>query len=110
MNPDLIIIHASAFATSNRGPGTDEQEQAKLISFLRSMSDTTAKILIYTRYGYLRDEQARRDFVRSMERKTGLTNRIQFFTINGELPNSFIGNPVRQALRSQVKSMLGIAP
>lgn len=109
MNPDLIIIHLSAFAPRVRTAESADEEERKFISVLRSLADTNAQILMYSRRSTLDDEQGRRDWVSSMERRVPeLRGRIQVFAVAGRQPQDFRNPQVQRALQTQVRSMLGV--
>jgi hypothetical protein len=106
-NPDLIIIHWSAFAAP---PGQRPvEEDLKFISFLNYMADSKARFLIYTREGYVNEEAGHSALVRAWERQVPrLKGRLQIFKFIAGKPKRFRNPDVRQALRSTVSDILGI--
>lgn len=98
INPDLIIIHGSAFYDQTHL----EDSEKKFLSFLRYMVDEIeAKFLIYSR-GFC---ELGEDYWRGYyEEETGLKNRIEIFLVCPS--DSWDNNKLQRDLKSKVESML----
>lgn len=108
-NPDLIIIHASAFASETLSPETRHSEERKLISFFEYMVGSSAKFLVYSRSPLLEDVEDQQARIQAIERKVpGIQGRIQFFNFVPGKPKKFRDPEVQRELKKQVRSILGI--
>ena len=103
--PDLIIIHNSAFYFSTT---TDDPEK-KLSSFLLSMENTKTKFLIYSRADAFEDEEAMKQYFEN--NFPFLKGRVEVLWVpNGESQNCSYWkcSDTRERLRRKVKSLLDL--
>ncbi len=108
-NPDLIILHLSAFASETLSHDTSHAEQRKLLSFLQYMADSKTKFLVYSRDPFLDDVESQQAWIQQIERKIPkLKDRMQFFNFVPEQPKKFDDTEVQRMLKMQVRDILGI--
>jgi hypothetical protein len=111
-NPDLIIIHWSAFygVTITIDGATSKDEDINFIQFIKYMEGTKAKFLVYTRSDLVITAQGRQRWFAYMEEKlpgfTGLKDRLHLFTFREGRPLTFRDGVAVQDLRQQVKEIL----
>jgi hypothetical protein len=98
MDPDLIIIHASAFYSSTNG----SDNAAKLVSFLESMRDTDTRFLVYSRVTTGVLERVVR------QRMPGSEERIRFWQVPGGPAANFNEPATRRRLLQLVREVLSI--
>lgn len=104
-NPDLIILHLSAFVGSM---GTaDDAASMRLLSFFRAMEDSNAQFLIYTRSPFFEETAAQQSWVKQMERRApALRKRLRVFRFNED--KGFRDPRVRLDLQIEVRNILDI--
>lgn len=107
-NPDLVILHMSAFAGETLSH-EDPAALTRLVSFFRYMKDTKAKFLVYSRSPSYNYQEVQMDFVAQVERQIPeLKNRIQFFNFVPGKPKRFRDLDAQVELKNQVRSLLGV--
>lgn len=108
-NPDLIILHLSAFASETQSHDTAHAEERKLLSFFQYMADSKAKFLVYSRSAYLEEAPEQQAWIQMMERRIpGLKDKIHFFDFVPGEHKGFRDAEVRRELKLQVRSILGV--
>lgn len=104
-NPDLIILHLSAFHSETQAHAGDR----KLISFFEYVANTKSLFLVYTRSPFLEDDTGQQAWISQLERRIhSLKGRIQFFNFVPGKPKKFRDSDVQRELKIQVRNMLGI--
>ena len=101
--PDLIIIHNSAFYSST----TTEDPQKKLSSFLLAMENTKTKFLIYSRVDTFKDEETIKQYFENTF--PFLEGRVDVLWVpSGETQNCSYWDcaETRERLRRKVKTLL----
>jgi hypothetical protein len=108
-NPDLIVLHLSAFAGETGAHNPVHAGQRKLLSFFNYMADTPCQFLVYTRDIFLEEVEDQQAWVQQIERRTpGLKGRIHFFNFVPGKPKVFRDAEVQRELKMQVRNILGI--
>lgn len=106
LEPDLIIIHYSAFYTST----TMGDPARKLDAFLHAMEDTHTKFLIYSRLSDFEDEEEIKQYYENTY--PFLEGRVDALWIpKGEAQNCryWTCSDTQVRLRDKVKSLLGLS-
>lgn len=104
-NPDLIIIHISAFYDGTT-PGDDDD---RFKNFLRQMSGTKTRFLLYTRSGGLNAyERTRQTYIDELQERlpSDLAGRLFLFQFPKGKMQNFRDMTVRQNLRYHVRQLL----
>ena len=114
-NPDLIIIHWSAFygtTLSIEGVETNNEDES-FIQFIRYLEKTKTKILVYTRENQLETEAGQQQWFAHMEKEMpefkDLRDRVFLFPLRGGRPlKTFRDDVIAQDLIFKVRSILDL--
>ena len=105
LEPDLIIIHNSAFYTST----TTADPAKRLGAFLWAMEDTHTKFLIYSRADSFSDEgRTKQDFENAYPFLEGRVDVLWVPKGEPQYCSYWACSDTRQKLRRKVKSLLGL--
>ena len=103
MNPDLIVIHYSAFEIETVGHN-DDRAKSKFRSFLRYFRDTKCKFLIYTRGGHFESGGDKQ----KLFEETGIAeSRFLFYKVPN--PYTFTDPTIERDLKLLVKDAMGLS-
>ena len=100
MNPDLIIIHYSAFEIETVGHN-DARAKSKFRSFVKYMKNTKSKFLIYTRGEHFEKGE---DKQRMIEESGIVENRFHFYKLPE--PYTFKDPTIEREFKTLVKSAM----
>ena len=102
MNPDLIIIHYSAFELETVGYN-DERAKSKFRSFLKYMEPTKSKFIIYTRGKHFEKGDEKQKTIE----ETGLEeNRLFFFRVKS--PHTFKDPTIEREFKTLMREIIGL--
>ena len=102
MNPDLIVIHYSAFELETVGYN-DERAKSKFRTFLKYMKSSTSKFIIYTRGQHFEKDGDQRKIIE----ETGLEkDKLFFFRVKS--PYTFKDPAIEREFKSLVREVIGL--
>jgi len=99
INPDLIVIHYSAFEIETVGYN-DEKAKSKFRSFLKYMSTSNSKFIIYTRGRHFEGGGDKQKIID----ESGLQGRLFFFRVKA--PHTFKDPTIEREFKTLVKDVL----
>ena len=102
MNPDLIVIHYSAFELETVGHN-DERAKSKFRTFLKYMKPSKSKFIIYTRGQHFEKGGEQRKTIE----ETGLEKgRLFFFKVKS--PYTFKDPAIEREFKSLVREIINL--
>ena len=103
INPNLIIIHLSAFYDQTNTRDSDR----RLDTFLRFMAPSRAKFILYTRASSLKNREAQAEWIRRYEAQVpGLQTRLRLMFVPGGPSATFRDPNTARRLKLIVKETL----